>query len=111
MSLLNSGRDDGASSSESTETAKGIAEKVESRDAEPESAGSDLAVGAAAASVGLSLYEYYIRGDRERGIFVGLWAPTILAFASYLKQKSMEERLEESLVAGSTVRGLRNLLQ
>ena len=72
MSLLSGGRDDGVSSTDGTERAKEVTEKVESRDAEPERAGSDLAVGAAAASVVLSLYEYYVRGDREQGTFVGL---------------------------------------
>lgn len=90
--------------------AKEVAEKTGS-EAEPERTGSDVALGAAIASVGLSLYEYYVEGDKQQGLFVGLWAPTILAFASYLKQKSMEERLEQSIVAGSTVRGVRNLLK
>lgn len=78
---------------------------------EPERTTSDVAVLVAAASVVYSWYEFYVRGRRTRGIFVGLWPPTILAFASYLKQKSMERRLENSIVAGSTVRGLKKLLE
>ena len=56
---------------------------------------------ASAASVGLSWYYFFIRGDRQRGIFVGLWPPTILAFASYFNQKAIIDKLDRSLL-GST---------
>ncbi|KDE58706.1 hypothetical protein EL22_03060 [Halostagnicola sp. A56] len=59
---------------------------------------------ASAASVGLSLYYYFVRGDRERGIFVGLWPPTILAFASYFNQRRMREQLEMITQPGSTIK-------
>lgn len=64
--------------------------------AEVESTGADLALAAAAGSVLLSWYRFYYQGDRLGGIFVGLWPPTILAFASYLRQKSTQDRLESS---------------
>ncbi|AGB15954.1 hypothetical protein Halru_1341 [Halovivax ruber XH-70] len=51
------------------------------------------AVMAAAASVGLSWYYFFLKGDKQRGLFVGLWPPTILAFASYFKQHQMEQTL------------------
>lgn len=51
--------------------------------------GSDPLVVAAAASVVLSWYQYYVRGNREAGLFVGLWAPTLLSFASYYRQRQM----------------------
>lgn len=61
---------------------------------------TDTIVVAAAASVVLSLYQYYGRGRKETGIFVGLWAPTLLAFASYFKQNQTAERIEEASSGG-----------
>lgn len=46
------------------------------------------------ASVALSWYQFYVRGDKEQGIFVGLWPPTLLAFASYFQQQRMKESVE-----------------
>ncbi|WP_368410726.1 hypothetical protein [Haladaptatus salinisoli] len=54
---------------------------------------TDLAILASAASVLLSWHQFFLRGNRQRGLFIGLWPPTILAFASYFNQKRMEERL------------------
>ena len=62
---------------------------------QPERAGSDIALLGAAASVLLSWYEFYYRGNKTGGIFVGLWPPTILAFASYLRQRGMEDELRQ----------------
>ncbi len=55
---------------------------------------TDIAILASAASVLLSWHQFFIRGNRERGLFIGLWPPTILAFASYFNQKKMEQRME-----------------
>ena len=41
-------------------------------------------------SVALSLYIYFVSGDKELGIFVGLWAPTLI-----LATKEIETMLEE----------------
>ena len=41
-------------------------------------------------SVALALYYYYVRGDEQRGQFVGLWPATILGFAAYLKLSRQE---------------------
>jgi hypothetical protein len=46
-------------------------------------------------SVGLALYFYYVRGDKQRGQFVGLWPSTILALASYLRLEQIERSLDE----------------
>nr|WP_244605507.1 hypothetical protein [Halorussus marinus] len=54
---------------------------------------TDIAVLASVASVALSWYQFFVRGDREMGLFVGLWAPTIIGFASYFNQKRMEQKL------------------
>lgn len=56
--------------------------------------GRDPIVLASVASVALSWYYFFGRGDRERGIFVGLWPPTLLAFASYFRQQEMKESVE-----------------
>lgn len=58
---------------------------------------ADPAVLAAGFSVALSWYLYFGRGDRHGGLFVGLWPPTILAFASYFNQTRMSESLEAML--------------
>ncbi|APX95990.1 hypothetical protein [Natronorubrum daqingense] len=59
---------------------------------------------AAVASVGLSWYYFFLRGDRQRGIFVGLWPPTILAFASYFNQRKMRRQLEMVTQPGTTLK-------
>lgn len=62
---------------------------------EPEEVGADIALFGAAGSVLLAWYLFYGRGKRDHGLFVGLWPPTILAFASYLRGKAMAKRMEE----------------
>lgn len=71
--------------------------------------GSDPAVVAAAASVLLSWYYFFVKGDRERGIFVGLWPPTIFAFVSYFQQTQMKNRLDR--VMGQDPSGVRETVQ
>ena len=66
-----------------------------------EKTSADPAVLAAAFSVGLSWYFYFIRGDQHRGLFVGLWPPTILAFASYFSQTRMADLLDGAVHGGS----------
>ena len=41
-------------------------------------------------SVILSLYIYFVSDDKDLGIFVGLWAPTLI-----LAKKEIESMLEE----------------
>jgi len=65
--------------------------------------GTDPAVMAAAGSVLLSWFFFYLRGNRESGIFVGLWPPTILAFASYFEQTRMSDRLHDAVRGGRGV--------
>lgn len=59
--------------------------------------GTDPAVIAAGASVLLSWHQFFLRGNREFGLFVGLWPPTILAFASYFNQTRMSDQLKDVL--------------
>jgi len=51
----------------------------------------------AAASVLYAWYKFYVRGNEMGGIFVGLWAPTLLAAASYLQQKDLISRFKRGL--------------
>ncbi|WP_440772815.1 hypothetical protein [Natronorubrum sp. DTA28] len=59
---------------------------------------------ASAASVGLSLYYFFIRGERQLGAFIGLWPPTILAFASYFNQRKMRNQLETITQPGTSLK-------
>ena len=59
--------------------------------------GTDPAVLAAGVSVLLSWYFFYAKDNQTMGLFVGLWPPTILAFASYFKQTRMSDKLESSI--------------
>lgn len=68
---------------------------------------SNPAVVAAAVSVGLSWYYFFLKGDRQRGLFVGLWPPTILAFASYFEQARMSEKIQKM----TSVDGIRESVQ
>jgi len=54
------------------------------------------AVLASVGSVALALYFYYVRGDKQRGQFVGLWPVTILGLAAYFKLEEIKELLAES---------------
>ncbi|AEH37914.1 hypothetical protein [Halopiger xanaduensis] len=59
---------------------------------------------ASAASVGLSLYYFFMRGERQLGAFIGLWPPTILAFASYFNQRKMRQQLDSLTQPGATLK-------
>ena len=51
---------------------------------------------AAIGSVGLALYYYYVRGEKQRGQFVGLWPATILGLAAYLRLGEIKQLLQEA---------------
>ncbi len=53
------------------------------------------AVLASVGSVALALYFYYVRGDKDRGQFVGFWPVTILGFASYFKLEEIKQLLAD----------------
>jgi hypothetical protein len=57
--------------------------------------GRSPAVLASIGSVALALYYYYVRGDKQRGQFVGFWPVTILALASYFKLEEIKQLLAE----------------
>ncbi|WP_248516476.1 hypothetical protein [Salinarchaeum laminariae] len=60
---------------------------------------ADPLVAVAAGSVLLSWYEFYVKGEKLDGIFVGLWAPTMLALGSYLQQKSIVRKFKRGLAS------------
>lgn len=72
-------------------------ERVEKMaDSAPMTAGDPIAT-AAMASVVYAWYKFYLKGDKEGGLFVGLWAPTLLAAASYLQQKDLIRKFKRGL--------------
>lgn len=78
--------------------AKAKATVEEITETTPMSVGDPVAI-AAAASVLFSWYNFYIRGEKETGLFVGLWAPTLLAAASYLQQKDIVRKFKKGLAS------------
>lgn len=50
---------------------------------------------AAVGSVALALYYYYIRGEKQRGQFVGLWPSTILGLAIYVKLDEIKQLVKD----------------
>lgn len=71
--------------------------------------GRDPIVMASVASVALSWYYFYVRGERLKGIFVGLWPPTLIAFASYFRQRKMQESAERG--ASGVVTRVQRMMQ
>lgn len=57
----------------------------------------DPVVALAVGSVLFSWYQFYVKGDTENGIFVGLWAPTLLAASNYIQQKDVIRRVRQGL--------------
>lgn len=56
--------------------------------------GRDPVVMAAAASVLLSWYQFYVRGNKQYGLFIGLWPPTLLAFSNALRINNISQKVE-----------------
>lgn len=56
--------------------------------------GRDPVVIAAAASVVLAWYQYYIRGNKQHGLFIGLWPPTLLAFSNAIRINEISKKVE-----------------
>lgn len=46
---------------------------------------------AAMGSVLLAWFQFYVRKNRTHGLFIGLWAPTLLAMASYVDRRANED--------------------
>lgn len=56
--------------------------------------GRDPVVLAAAGSVLLAWYQFYVRGNTEHGLFVGLWPPTLLAFSNAVRINEIGRKIE-----------------
>lgn len=54
----------------------------------------DPVVLAAAGSVLLAWFQFYVRGNREHGQFIGLWAPTLLALSNSVRIKDLSRKAE-----------------
>lgn len=67
-----------------TETAKEIGKKT----------GFDPVILAAVGSVALSWYQFYVRGNKAHGLFIGLWPPTLLAFSNAVRINEISEKIE-----------------
>lgn len=78
---------------EESETREEVEQMVDSM---PLSAG-DPVVAAAVGSVLYAWYQFYIKEDSEKGLFIGLWAPTLLAAAGYLQQRDMVRKVKQGL--------------
>lgn len=63
-----------------------------------ERTGRDPVIMAAAGSVLLAWFQYYVRGNKEHGMFIGLWPPTLLAFSNAIRINAIDEKVESSAV-------------
>ena len=71
----------------------------------------DPAVMVSAGAVVLSWYQFFFRGNKLTGLFVGLWPPTILAFASYFKQTQMSDTLDRAAGRSGIVESIERMVQ
>lgn len=76
-----------------------------------EQTSSNPIIMASVGSVILSWYLFFMSGDREGGLFVGLWAPTILAFGSYFRQTRMHSKLDRAMGRGGIVERVEEMVQ
>lgn len=56
--------------------------------------GRDPVVIAAVGSVLLSWYQFYVRGNKMHGLFIGLWPPTLLALSNAVRINKISRKLE-----------------
>jgi len=70
-------------------------EKADALAQELDETGLGPVVMASIGSVALALYYYYVRGEKQRGQFVGLWPATILGLAIYFELNSIKSLLEQ----------------
>ncbi|WP_136717504.1 hypothetical protein [Halorientalis salina] len=72
---------------------------------------TDPYIVAAVASVLLSWYEFFVQGNREMGLFVGLWPPTFLAFGSYFEQSRLSNAMDRALGKGGIMNSVERMIQ
>ena len=76
-----------------------------------EQTGSNPWILASAGSVVLSWFMFFVARDREMGLFVGLWAPTFLAFASYFRQTRMHDTINRAMGGGGMMERVEKMVQ
>lgn len=73
--------------------------------------GTDPVLWAALASILMSQYYFFVKGERMRGIFVGLWPPTIFALSGYFKQTRMDDALQSAMGKGGLTTKVQRMVQ
>lgn len=58
--------------------------------------GRDPIIVAAAGSVLLSWYQFYVRGNKQHALFMGLWPPTLLAFSNAVRINNISRKVEST---------------
>lgn len=56
--------------------------------------GRDPVIMAALGSVLLAWYQFYVRGNTQHGLFIGLWPPTLLAFSNAIRINNISRKVE-----------------
>lgn len=56
---------------------------------------TNIASAAAAFSIGYAVSLFVMKRKKQQGIFVGLWAPTILGLANHMEHTDLPEEIEE----------------
>lgn len=79
-------------------------EKGQEAKATAKESSRDMTVMAAVGSIALSWYFFFVQGDRERGLFVGLWAPTLLTLSNYVSMAKVQEQMRTLMNPGSNIR-------
>lgn len=59
---------------------------------------------AAVGAIALSWYYYFGKGNKEMGLFVGLWPPTFLALGSYFKINEIQDDVKQLSNPGNSIR-------
>lgn len=57
--------------------------------------GFDPILLAAVGSVALAWFQFYVRGNRHHGLFIGLWPPTLLAFSTAIRNQQQQTSREQ----------------
>ena len=58
--------------------------------------GRDPVILAALGSVFLAWYQFYVRGNKDHALFIGLWPPTLLAFSNAVRINDISRKVENS---------------
>lgn len=82
---------------EESEATERTSEEVEEMVGEMPISAGDPVVVAAVGSVLYSWYLFYMKGDKDKAMFVGLWAPTLLAAAGYLHQRETVRKFKQGI--------------